>query len=176
MLVFPFVIRFFFLLVSLILWVLTDALYAAPKLHVHTETKVIPLYIVTKGRCIKYKVEVADTENTRQKGLMFRKKLHKNEGMIFIFPTDQVATMWMKNTFLSLDVLYFTSEGNLTKIHHSTTPQSQNYYSSDELIRYALELNGGSAKKLDLAEGDHIYHEFLSQPQPPVICQKAQAP
>lgn len=103
-----------------------------------------------------FDVEVADTPKKAQTGLMYRQHLDANKGMIFIKDTDQVWHMWMKNTYLSLDMIFFNRDGRIIKIISDTRPFSLDILSSDVPVAGVVEVNAGTAQKLNLSIGDYI--------------------
>ncbi len=120
-----------------------------------------PITVQTSNGDITYYVEVADTLPEMQKGLMNRKKLKADSGMIFIFKKDhpQPISMWMKNTFISLDMLFLDSNGKIIALVQNTTPMSE------RLIRptlkptsYVVELNAGEIKKQGIKIGDKVLY------------------
>ncbi len=107
----------------------------------------------------RFRVEIADSEQERRQGLMFRTQLPEDGGMLFIQPTAGPATFWMKNTYIPLDLLYFDSAGRLLEIHAETPPcttLSCPTYSSNGAVKYILELNAGSARRLNLQPGARL--------------------
>lgn len=98
-------------------------------------------------------VEIANTPAQRQRGLMFRKSMPEDHGMLFIFPSDQLLSFWMKNTYIPLDIAYIAQDGTIEEIHHMT-PLSLNPIQSDHYVRYALEVNGGAFKAMGIVVGD----------------------
>lgn len=128
--------------------------------------KINPLYIYAEGRCFRFQVEIADSARTREQGLMFRKFLAADAGMLFVFPADHNWTMWMSNTLIPLDILFINADGVIEKIHHSASPHTETHYRPDKPVRFALEVNGGTARKLNLKEGERLYHELIPHPMP----------
>ncbi len=92
-------------------------------------------------------VEVAATPQDRQKGLMYRTKLGENEGMLFVFPSPEFQSFWMKNTLIPLDLGYFDSFGKLTDVHTMSPDNGASFYNSSGRILYAVEMNAGWYKK-----------------------------
>ncbi|PJZ64500.1 hypothetical protein CH371_17135 [Leptospira wolffii] len=97
-------------------------------------------------------VEVANTEESRQRGLMFRKKMGENEGMIFIFPNEDHLTFWMKNTYIPLSIAYFNRDKRLTDMHEMQPNQIKILYQSSEKVLYAVEANKGWFSKRGLGK------------------------
>ncbi|MBB4956107.1 uncharacterized membrane protein (UPF0127 family) [Agrobacterium vitis] len=108
-------------------------------------------------------VEYAMTAEEREQGLMGRTSLKPDEGMIFDFSRTQQAIMWMKNTPLSLDMLFVDEKGVVTHIAKRTTPYSEDLIPSEGLVRYVIELNGGRAEALGIQKGSR----FVKGLQPP---------
>lgn len=109
---------------------------------------------------VPFQVELAQTAAERQRGLMFRSHLAEDHGMLFIQPKAGPVAFWMKNTYIPLDLLYFDGEGQLLQIHADVPPCRSDpcpLYISGEAIKYILEINGGSAKRLDLKVGDRLH-------------------
>lgn len=103
------------------------------------------IYISVNGH--ELKVEVADTPSERQAGLMFRKDLAENEGMLFVFPAVEYLSFWMKNTYLPLSIGYFNADRRLVDIYKMKPLQTKEVYNSTEKVMYALEVNQGWFEK-----------------------------
>jgi uncharacterized membrane protein (UPF0127 family) len=101
-------------------------------------------------------VEIAETLDKRQLGLMFRETLAENQGMLFIFDLEEVQSFWMKNTLLSLDILFVNAEYTIVTIHKNTVPQSEEAYASEEPALYVIEVNGGFTDRHGIKVGDVI--------------------
>ncbi|MCC8999165.1 MAG: DUF192 domain-containing protein [Candidatus Contendobacter sp.] len=106
-----------------------------------------------------FQVEVAQTPQQRQRGLMFRQALPPDQGMLFVQPTGP-ATFWMKNTYIPLDLLYFDPDGRLLQIEAGappcTTPDCPIYASDAATVRYILEINAGEAARRGIQPGDRL--------------------
>lgn len=120
----------------------------------------VPVSILTPAQQYTFEVEVADTVEKSIKGLMFRSHLPENAGMIFISPQDQVWAMWMKNTFIPLDILFFDRTGKIIKIFENAKPFDLTVLSSDEPVAGALEINGGICARYGIKPGDYILYSF----------------
>ena len=110
---------------------------------------------------ITIRVELADTPLKRSRGLMFRRHLDPNAGMLFLYDHDQEIRMWMKNTFLPLDMIFIRADGVVHRIQSHTEPFSLEAISSQGLVRAVLELNAGSAERLGIRPGDRLIHPFF---------------
>lgn len=108
------------------------------------------------GKKVGLIVEIARSYEEQRMGLMFREKLPTGHGMLFIFEREKVAAFWMKNTRVALDILYIRSNGTIESIHPDRTPFSLEMVSAGELVKAALELPAGSAKKYGLKPGDKL--------------------
>ncbi len=107
----------------------------------------------------RFSVELADTDDKRALGLMFRDSIPDDHGMFFIFPTESGRSFWMKNTRISLDIFYFDSELMLVSVSENTPPCRTlkcPSYPSDGPAKYVLELNSGKAAELGVEPGDKL--------------------
>ncbi|MBF0353952.1 MAG: DUF192 domain-containing protein [Alphaproteobacteria bacterium] len=110
----------------------------------------------TDGQVHVFKVEIAATPEKQAKGLMFRRDLALDGGMLFDFFGAEPVAMWMKNTFLPLDMFFITTDGLIVKIAERTVPGSLAAISANVPVRFVLEVNGGTASRLGLKEGDRV--------------------
>ncbi len=104
-------------------------------------------------------VETADTYGKQAKGLMYRKKLNSDEGMLFIYTREGKHTFWMKNTLIPLDIIWLNSQKEVVHIEHSAPPCKSDpcpTFVSEYPARYVLELNGGWSISNDLDLGDRV--------------------
>ena len=115
-----------------------------------------PLEIVTKSGVKTFSVELAKTEQERETGLMYRKELPDGQGMLFDFAPEQNVQMWMKNTLISLDMLFIQGDGRISRIAENTTIESERIIPSGGPVRAVLEVSAGTAKKMGIAVGDHV--------------------
>lgn len=106
-----------------------------------------------------FQVEIAQTPHERAQGLMFRRELPPDRGMLFVQPPGR-AVFWMKNTYIALDLLYFDADGRLAQIVAEvppcTVPNCPSYPSATATIRYILELNAGAAAQHHIEIGDRL--------------------
>ena len=108
-----------------------------------------------------FNVEIADTADEQARGLMYRENLPADQGMLFEFDEPKIATIWMKNTPISLDILFVRSNGKILKIEHFAKPYSLRSASSEGVVAAVVELNGGRARDLGIMPGDVVKHPFF---------------
>ena len=114
--------------------------------------------IVTAGGTYNVPVEMATTPEQRSLGLMGRKDMPLAAGMLFDFERTEPITMWMKNTFISLDMLFLDRAGIIVHIARNTQPQSLRHISPGRPVRGVLEVNAGTAARLRIKVGDRVLH------------------
>jgi len=112
--------------------------------------------IVTKSGVKVFNVEIAKTTEERERGLMFRKELPDGQGMLFDFSPEQNVSMWMKNTYVSLDMIFIRADGRILRIAENTTPLSERIISSGGPVKAVLEVVAGTARKDGIAPGDRV--------------------
>jgi uncharacterized membrane protein (UPF0127 family) len=117
-----------------------------------------PLTFITGTGSHAITVEVADSEQNRETGLMFRRSIGEKEGMLFIYDREQDITMWMKNTYISLDMIFVRRGGVISHIATNTEPFSENIISSEGPALAVIEMGSGSAKRLGMKAGDRVQH------------------
>lgn len=132
-----------------------------------TLTKIEPLTIATDGDATMFTVEIADTELTRERGLMFRQRLPEGHGMLFDFGEPRPVSMWMKNTYIPLDMLFIRADGSIAYIAENTVPKSLDTIGITEPVLAVLELPAGTVKKKDIRAGDVVYHRLFSNAEEP---------
>ena len=120
-----------------------------------------PLEIVTKSGVQVFSVEVATTEEEKQTGLMYRKELADGKGMLFDFNPEQEVSMWMKNTYVSLDMIFIGANGRILRIAENTEPMSTKIISSRGPARAVLEVVAGTAQKYGIRPGDRVGHPLF---------------
>ena len=114
--------------------------------------------ITSNGSKHNFLVEVAKTEEEKKIGLMFRKTLAKNAGMLFLYKREALRLMWMKNTFIPLDILFIDKKGVIKRVVKRTIPHSLATISSRQSVLAVLELRGGITSSLEIKKGDRIEH------------------
>jgi uncharacterized membrane protein (UPF0127 family) len=118
---------------------------------------------------INFKVWLADTPQRDQQGLMFVKSMDEHEGMLFVFKdSKETVTMWMKNTYIPLDMLFMNAKGQVDYIKVNATPLSLDIIGPPRAEYAVLELKGGAAQRLGIHEGDTVVHPaFKNAASPP---------
>jgi uncharacterized membrane protein (UPF0127 family) len=114
------------------------------------------LEIASKSGVHIFAVEVAVTDQERERGLMFRRSVPEGYGMLFDFKRDQDVSMWMRNTYVSLDMIFIQSDGRIRRIAENTETESDRIISSGGPVRAVLEVVAGTAKKLGIGPGDRV--------------------
>jgi len=120
------------------------------------------LEIVTKSGVQVFSVEMATTEQEKETGLMYRKELPDGKGMLFDFSPEQQVSMWMKNTYISLDMIFIRADGRILRIAESTEPLSTKIISSGGPVKGVLEVIAGTAQKYGIAPGDRVAHPLFN--------------
>lgn len=104
----------------------------------------------------KIDIEIAEDNNERATGLMYRHRMLETQGMLFIFPVETIQSFWMRNTQLSLDMFFVNKSNEIVTIHRNTEPFSEQSYVSTAPAVYVIEVVAGFADKHNIEEGDHI--------------------
>jgi uncharacterized membrane protein (UPF0127 family) len=108
-----------------------------------------------------FTIELADTPEERSRGLMYRRSMQPNHGMLFDFQVEQPVAFWMKNTPLPLDMLFIDATGTVVQIAADTVPFSETPVPSEQPVQAVLELNAGTSKKLGIAPGAVVRHPIF---------------
>ncbi len=106
-----------------------------------------------------FEVELAQTFEEKQRGLMYREHLDANRGMLFVYEDEDIYSFWMKNTLLPLDIIWIDSNYKVVYIEHNAVPCNESPCKSinpEERALYVLEINGGISKKIGLEEGEQV--------------------
>tara|TARA_B100000886_G_C20368902_1_gene468611 strand:+ start:609 stop:1079 length:471 start_codon:yes stop_codon:yes gene_type:complete len=114
------------------------------------------LWIVTKNNKHKFRVELAKTASDQQTGLMFRRNLAADQGMLFVKSYFSIIQMWMKNTYISLDMIFIGRQGKIVDIYEKAVPHSNKIIRSKSMAVAVLEVNGGTVSRLNINIGDTI--------------------
>lgn len=109
----------------------------------------------------RFSVEVADTDETRARGLMFRETMARFSGMLFIYDQPDRAVFWMENTLIPLDMLFVDETGRVTHVHHEARPLDRTPIDGGADVLMVLEINGGMARRLGIDAGSELRHPRL---------------
>jgi hypothetical protein len=116
------------------------------------------------GKVVNFKIWTADTEQREQQGLMFIRDMDEHAGMLFMFPQNQRVSMWMKNTYISLDLLFLNARGKIDYIAAGATPLSETIIGPPTPEYAVLELKGGACERLGIKVGDIVLHKNFKKP------------
>jgi uncharacterized protein len=123
-----------------------------------------PLAIESASGTLSFEVELAITPEQRRQGLMFRERLDGDQGMLFDFSRTAPVTMWMRNTFIPLDMLFIEADGRIARIVADTEPLSDAVIGSGGPVRAVLELPAGTSAERGIAVGDRVVHPIFAAP------------
>ncbi len=118
--------------------------------------------VKTKSNEYFFNVEIAKTNEQRSLGLMNRKILNQNNGMIFIYPKSQIVKMWMKNTYIPLDMIFIKQNGEIDTIIKMTKPLELKPIGPNKPIKAVLEINGGLTTYLNIQKGDKVISKEIT--------------
>jgi uncharacterized membrane protein (UPF0127 family) len=124
--------------------------------------RVEPVVLVSEGARHTINAEIADTPGSRSSGLMFRRSLDDDAGMLFIYDAPQNITMWMKNTYISLDMIFADAKGTIIRIARRTEPFSLDIIEAGGPAKVVLEVPAGTAQRLKLKRGDRLEHPSVT--------------
>jgi uncharacterized membrane protein (UPF0127 family) len=146
-------------------WLLLGlALVLAWPASAQTSFETTSLAIESASGTLNFEVELASTPDQRRQGLMFRESLAADQGMLFDFGDTAPVTMWMRNTFIPLDMLFIDAEGRIARIVTDTEPLSDAVIGSGNPVRAVLELAAGTSAELGIAVGDRVIHPIFASP------------
>lgn len=114
------------------------------------------LVIAARDACHRFDIYLALSHPQQRRGLMRVRSLPSSTGMLFVYAAEEYRSMWMKNTFIPLDILFAKSDGSVSSIARNTVPQSLKSISSTEAVMFVLELNAGTAERLAIEPGSHL--------------------
>jgi len=120
------------------------------------------LEIVTKAGVRVFEVEMAETPEEQEQGLMYRRELADGKGMLFDMGEERPAVFWMKNTYVSLDMIFIRGDGSIASIAENTTPLSEARIYSNAPVRGVLEVVAGTAKRYGIVPGDKVGHRLFT--------------
>jgi uncharacterized membrane protein (UPF0127 family) len=146
---------------TILLFIFCWAAVAPASLACATELET--LEIASKSGVHVFSVELARTPAQRERGLMYVRELPEGRGMLFDFEQDQDVSMWMRNTYIPLDMLFIRGDGRILRIAENTTPMSERIIPSGGPVRAVLEVIGGTARKLGIAAGDRAAHPMFKR-------------
>ncbi len=146
--------RFASLLARLLLVLLLFGFIGSPAIA--GSSKWEPLEVITHHGVRRFRVEVAETEASRERGLMYRKSLAPDRGMLFDFKTPQPVAFWMKNTLIPLDMLFIAPDGRIIAIARNAVPYSDTPIPSGGDVLGVLEIRGGRAAEIGIEPGDRV--------------------
>ncbi|MDB5687285.1 MAG: hypothetical protein JWR77_1874, partial [Rhizorhabdus sp.] len=130
---------------------------AAAEIKAAQHLAAVPLTVSTAHGARHYRVEVARTAEQQEIGLMFRKSMALNHGMIFPRRSPDIASFWMENTLIPLDLIFIRADGTISSITANAPPLSRDIIASSEPIAAVLELAGGEAKHSGIRPGDRVH-------------------
>ena len=110
-----------------------------------------------------FQIEIANTPQAWERGLMFREHLDPNQGMLFELGRTGVVSLWMKNTLIPLDMVFISPDGTIVKIHENAEPKSLKSISSEVAVSAVLEINGGRTKALGISARDKVIHPYFKR-------------
>lgn len=125
------------------------------------EPRLEPLDVVTARGPVRFMVEIADNDASRAQGLMNRRSLAPDRGMLFDFHTPRPVSFWMRNTYISLDMIFIRQDGTILSIARKTRPLSDAPVPSGGPVRAVLEVIGGRAAEIGAQPGDRIIHRIF---------------
>lgn len=117
------------------------------------------LVIVARHACYRFDIYLAVNRQQQQRGLMFVRELPEWTGMLFVYGDENYRSMWMKNTYIPLDMVFARRDGSVTNIARNTVPLSEKSVSSSEPAAFVLELNAGTAMRLSIDEDSSLVWE-----------------
>lgn len=120
-----------------------------------------PLVILSEDKQFVFQVELAKSPDERRVGLMHRREMAPDHGMLFDFGETAPVSMWMRNTYIALDMLFIRADGEIVNIAHDTVPHSEAILSSDGPVRAVLEIPAGTMRLLGIKAGDRVLHPTL---------------
>jgi hypothetical protein len=145
------------------LWIVVSAAVLCALTGLQAQAASIqPLEIVTKSGVHVFSVEMATTEEEKTTGLMYRKELADGKGMLFDFSPEQEVSMWMKNTYIPLDMIFIRADGRILRIAQNTEPMSTRIIPSGGLAKGVLEVIAGTAQKYGIQPGDRVGHPLFN--------------
>jgi uncharacterized membrane protein (UPF0127 family) len=121
------------------------------------------LVIVARDACYRFDIYLALDSQQQRRGLMFVREMPERTGMLFVYRNEDYRSMWMKNTYLSLDMVFARRDGSIANIASDTVPLSETSVTSSEPVAFVLELNAGTARRLSIDEDSRLIWEPAMQ-------------
>ncbi|MCH7796806.1 MAG: DUF192 domain-containing protein [Proteobacteria bacterium] len=131
---------------------------SAAQLRLQTFERDVLVIETEDGSRHRFEVELALDNEQRAQGLMYRRDLADDAGMLFLYGREWPVSMWMRNTFIPLDMLFIAGDGRIVRIVERTVPQSLETISSGRPVTGVLEVNGGTVARLGIQPGDRVLH------------------
>ncbi|MGQ4272995.1 DUF192 domain-containing protein [Terrihabitans sp. B22-R8] len=122
-----------------------------------------PLTARTESGAHEFQVEIANTDRSREQGLMYRRDLADDRGMLFDFEEEREVSFWMQNTYISLDMIFIRSDGVVQRVEHRATPLSTRLVDSGSPVRFVLEVPGGISERLGIKRGTRVEHALIGR-------------
>ncbi|HUF44262.1 MAG TPA: DUF192 domain-containing protein [Aestuariivirgaceae bacterium] len=126
--------------------------------------RIEPVVVETAQGRFTFTAEIADTPELRQRGLMFRHNVPEERAMLFDWGRVAPVSMWMRNTYVSLDMIFIAADGRVAKVAEATEPLSDATISSGEPVAAVLEVVAGTAQRIGLKPGDRVRHPMFASP------------
>ena len=120
----------------------------------------------TRQGNFSFNIEIADTEASREQGLMYRKSLAPDAGMLFDFHEERPVEFWMVNTLIPLDMIFIAADGTVKSIHANAVPGDATPIPSGAPVQFVFEIAGGRAAAIGLAPGDHLEQSRVRPAKP----------
>jgi len=124
--------------------------------YVSADDSIVTFYSENMKKLCTFRVELAATPEEHERGLMYRKSLASDDGMLFVFETDRVQFFWMKNTYIPLDMVFINSKYEVTGIYKSAKPFDETTVTSWSPAMYVLEINSGKANQCNIKVGSKV--------------------
>lgn len=139
-------------------------LIAGASLSAHADDAHATLY--TKKGDFAFNIEVVDTEAGREQGLMYRRSLAPDAGMLFDFLDEESVAFWMRNTLIPLDMVFIAADGTVKSVHADAKPEDETPIPSGALVEFVLEIPGGRAAEIGLQAGDTMEQSRVKKKSP----------
>jgi uncharacterized protein len=138
------------------------ALWQVAPVHADAELEQLTIKTGSASAPLNFTIEVARSPRQKALGLMYRRNLAAGRGMLFPYDEEQEVSMWMKNTYIPLDMLFIKANGEIHRVAAMTEPFSERIIKSEGPVKAVLEIAGGDAKRLGIAPGDTVHHPLFA--------------